>query len=169
MRLAGPFLGTVGFRASVIKVFISVPCYIPSSLFRMSSLLSSQDLDAILYQWQVRNVNTSIYFAAAVAGLIATFALAHWTEYLFVKFGRHDSCLDTFSKSTIRPFIQLGRTMTVPGTPVVPGQIHIYLSYFTINAVLTFYDNPQKVGLHFIAMRFGWLVHSEVWSISFAY
>ena len=127
----------------------------------MSSHGSETELEMLFAEWQIKDQNTAKYFAAAMAGLVAVFAIVHWMEVLFIKYCPPSGGFYRFSKLVTRPLLRVQRGKAVPGTPIVPGLIPLALIYFGINATLVFYDNPQKAGLSIIAKRFGWLVFLE--------
>jgi hypothetical protein len=112
--------------------------------------------EALFAAWQVKDEDTAMYFAVALAGLVTVFTIAHQVDVLFTKDFAKSSAAGRLARSIGRPLRMFNRSRVVAGVELQPGSLLLLLFYFGINAGLTFYDRPDRVGYNILAKRFGW-------------
>lgn len=117
---------------------------------------------ALFAIWQVKDQKTAWYFGVAMAGLVIIFTIAHWLQLLFNKRVSKSSALSRCVRFVAHPLRRINKATIFGGIMFQPGITILAIAYFGINAGLTFYDHPERIGLTILAKRFGWYVSSLI-------
>ena len=119
-------------------------------------LTDDEARDELYAEWLPKHHNTAIYYGASIAGLIVLFTFIHWTDVVFLKYGKKSRMLHRIEKAVHSPMRRINAIRPWPFS-LLPAQCVLVLGFLGINAALTFHDHPEDAGLlTVLAQRFGW-------------
>jgi len=117
--------------------------------------MASAAYEALFEQVSITDQDAAKYFGIAIGGLIALFAISHWTQRLATKYVSSSSTLARVCATITRPLRRAAKGVVVGGVLVLPGRIALTIVYIIINVVLTFMNVNWSMQTLF-AKRLGW-------------
>lgn len=120
--------------------------------------MASKAEELLLARVSLTNQRAAEHFGIGIGGLIAFFAICHWTRKLSIKHVPPSSGLILVGASITRPFRQLAKGKIVYGILLLPGRMGLALVYLAINLAVTFTNIIDWSEQTLFAQRLGWYV-----------